>query len=143
MVVVFGKKEKEALYQDALFVRQKVFVEEQHVPVEEEVDSFEDEAVHFVLYDQNKPVGAGRFRMLDEAIGKIERICVLSDYRNKGAGRLIMERIEQFAKEHGVTKAKLNAQTHAEPFYKKLGYETISDVFIDAGIPHVTMIKTL
>ncbi|MCZ0756183.1 GNAT family N-acetyltransferase [Anoxybacillus sp. J5B_2022] len=143
MKIVFGKKEEEALYQDALYVRRLVFVEEQHVPVEEEIDHFEDEAIHFVLYDETKPVGAGRLRLLDEATSKIERICVLHDYRKKGIGRLLMEHIEQVAKQHGAAKAKLNAQTHAEPFYKKLGYETISDVFLDAGIPHVTMVKIL
>ncbi|WP_027408879.1 GNAT family N-acetyltransferase [Anoxybacteroides tepidamans] len=143
MHVVFGRKGDESLYQDALSIREKVFVIEQNVPVEEEIDSFEEEATHFVLYDGNKPVGAGRFRLLEEGIGKIERICVLPDYRSKGAGRLIMEGIERFASECGVKKTKLNAQTHAEAFYSKLGYETVSDVFMDAGIPHVTMVKKL
>jgi len=142
MNVMFGKK-REALYEDALYVRHLVFVNEQHVPPEEEIDEFEDEALHFVLYDETKPIGAGRFRLLDETTAKIERICVLPAARKTGAGRLLMEHIEQVAKQHGATKAKLNAQTHAEPFYKKLGYETISDVFLDAGIPHVTMVKTL
>jgi predicted GNAT family N-acyltransferase len=143
MEVVFGKKHDLSLYNDAISIRKKVFVEEQRVPEEEEVDQFEQEAIHFVLYDSEKPIGAGRFRMLADGIGKIERICVLQDYRNRGAGRLIMESIEQFAKEKGVPKVKLNAQTHAESFYQKLGYETVSDVFMDAGIPHVTMVKQL
>jgi predicted GNAT family N-acyltransferase len=140
MKVVFGNSEK--LWNDAVSVRRAVFVEEQHVPEELEIDEFENEATHFVLYDGEKAVGAGRFRTID-SIGKIERICVLPDYRNRGAGRLIMESIEQFARENGITKAKLNAQTHAEHFYEKLGYKTVSDIFMDAGIPHVTMIKQL
>ncbi|HZG61428.1 MAG TPA: GNAT family N-acetyltransferase [Anoxybacillus sp.] len=140
MKVVFGNSEK--LWNDAVSVRRAVFVEEQHVPEEEEIDEFENEATHFVLYDGERAVGAGRFRTID-GIGKIERICVLSDYRNRGAGRLIMESIEQFARETGIAKAKLNAQTHAERFYEKLGYKTVSDIFMDAGIPHVTMIKQL
>jgi len=142
MNVMFGKK-GEALYEDALYVRRLVFVDEQRVPLEEEIDQFEDEALHFVLYDETNPIGAGRFRLLDQTTAKIERICVLPTARKTGAGRLLMEHIEQVAKQHGAKKAKLNAQTHAELFYKKLGYETISDVFLDAGIPHVTMIKTL
>jgi predicted GNAT family N-acyltransferase len=140
MKVVFGNSEK--LWNDAVSVRRAVFVEEQHVPEEMEIDEFENEATHFVLYDGERAVGAGRFRTID-GIGKIERICVLPDYRNRGAGRLIMESIEQFARENGIAKAKLNAQTHAEHFYQKLGYETVSDIFMDAGIPHVTMIKQL
>jgi predicted GNAT family N-acyltransferase len=95
-----------------------------------------------VLYDDGKPIGAGRFRIVDHGLGKIERICVLPQYRGRGAGKLIMEAIERFAKQQGVPKLKLNAQTHAESFYEKLGYKTVSDVFMEAGIPHVTMVKT-
>jgi predicted GNAT family N-acyltransferase len=140
MKVMFGNNEM--LWNDAVTVRRKVFVEEQQVPEEEEIDQFESESTHFVLYDEGQPVGAGRFRTID-GVGKIERICVLPHYRSRGAGRLIMESIEQFAKEKGIAKAKLNAQTHAEHFYQKLGYETVSDIFMDAGIPHVTMVKEL
>ncbi|MEH7238290.1 GNAT family N-acetyltransferase [Bacillus sp. JJ1562] len=127
---------------DAFTVRKVVFVDEQNVPLEEEIDQFEDEATHIVLYDNNEPVGAGRFRVLD-GYGKVERICVLASHRKKGAGNVIMQRMEDISKERGISKLKLNAQTHAENFYKKLGYETVSCLFMDAGIPHVTMIKKL
>ncbi|TDL80591.1 GNAT family N-acetyltransferase [Peribacillus frigoritolerans] len=129
--------------QDAYDVRTKVFVEEQQVPEEEEIDQFEREASHVVLYDGDKPVGAGRFRILN-GIGKIERICVLPDYRSKGAGKIIMEKLEEIAVSKEMQTLKLNAQTHAEPFYEKLGYHTISkETFLDAGIPHVTMVKEI
>ncbi|WP_054635143.1 GNAT family N-acetyltransferase [Thalassobacillus sp. C254] len=124
---------------DAYNVRFNVFVEEQKVPEEEEIDEFEEEAVHFVAYDQDKPIGAGRFREV-EGVGKVERICVLADYRHTGAGRLLMEAIEAFAKEQRVN-LKLNAQTRAKGFYEKLGYHVTSGEFMDAGIPHVEMKK--
>ncbi|WP_453990396.1 GNAT family N-acetyltransferase [Bacillus nitroreducens] len=127
---------------DAFTVRKVVFVDEQKVPLEEEIDQFEDEATHIVLYDDNEPVGAGRFRVLD-GYGKVERICVLASHRKKGAGNIIMHKMEEIAKERGISKLKLNAQTQAENFYKKLGYETVSGIFMDAGIPHVTMIKEM
>jgi predicted GNAT family N-acyltransferase len=142
MNVAIGKKSDTPLYNDALLVRRIVFIEEQHVSEEEEIDEFEQEATHFVLYDDGKPIGAGRFRIVDHGLGKIERICVLPQYRGRGAGKLIMKTIERFAKQQGVPKVKLNAQTHAESFYQKLGYKTVSDVFMEAGIPHVTMVKT-
>lgn len=126
---------------DAFFVRKAVFIDEQQVAVEEEIDEYEDCSVHFVLYnDQNQPVGAGRFRELD-GYGKVERICVLPTYRQSGAGHNIMKAIEEYASQHGVQKLKLNAQTHAIPFYEKLGYHIISEEFLDAGIPHRTMVK--
>ena len=126
--------------EDAYSVRRIVFVDEQQVPEEEEIDQFEDDATHIVLYDNEVPVGAARLRILD-GIGKLERICVLSSSRKNGAGKLLVNKLEELAIEQGVSKLKLNSQTHAIPFYDRLGYETVSDVFMDAGILHVTMIK--
>jgi len=143
MNIAIGTTNDRSLYEDALHVRRLVFIEEQNVPEEEEIDEFEQESLHFVLYDDEKPVAAGRLRFIDEGVGKIERICVLPSYRGRGAGRMMMKAIEQHAKTTGASKVKLNAQTHAEPFYQKLGYETVSDIFMDAGIPHVAMVKPL
>jgi predicted GNAT family N-acyltransferase len=129
--------------EDAYKVRRAVFVHEQQVPEEEEIDQFEDESVHVVLYDDNEqPVGAARIRMIDN-IGKLERICVLSSSRKKGAGMLLVNKLEEIAASQGIKKFKLNSQTHAISFYERLGYKTVSDVFMDAGTPHVTMIKEL
>lgn len=127
--------------EDAFSVRKKVFIEEQKVPAEEELDQYENECTHFVLYNGAQPAGAGRFRVVD-GYGKVERICVLKEHRKSGAGRSIMNEIENFALEKGLTKLKLNAQTQAIPFYSGLGYETVSEEFLDAGIPHRTMVKS-
>lgn len=134
------KTEQELL--DAFSVRKIVFVEEQKVPEEEEIDQFEDDATHFVLYNEGVAVGAGRFRILD-GIGKVERICVLKETRGTGAGKEIMLGIEEYAKGIQVLSLKLNAQTQAIPFYEGLGYKVVSEEFMDAGIPHKTMKKTL
>jgi len=139
-IIVRTDKELE----DAFYVRKTVFVEEQHVPMEEEIDEFEQESVHFVLYDDNQnPIGAGRYRSFDE-YGKVERICILKDSRKGGAGKAVMNKIEEYAKSKGAPALKLNAQTQAIPFYSKLGYEVLSqEEFLDAGIPHKTMYKSL
>ncbi|MGE8205276.1 GNAT family N-acetyltransferase [Heyndrickxia sp. NPDC080065] len=128
--------------EDAFKIRKTVFVEEQQVSIEEEIDEFEDSAVHFVLYDKDDAVGAGRFRIVDSK-GKVERICIIPTYRGKGAGKLIMDAIQNYASNQDIQVLKLNAQTHAIPFYEKLGYEVVSDEFMDAGIPHKTMEKRL
>ena len=127
---------------DAFSIRKTVFVEEQNVPLEEEIDQFEDEAVHFVLYNDGSPIGAGRFRVVD-GYGKVERICVLKEARKTGAGNAIMNGIEEHAREQGLHNLKLNAQTQAIPFYARLGYEVVSEEFLDAGIPHKTMMKEM
>ncbi|WP_096435645.1 GNAT family N-acetyltransferase [Alteribacter populi] len=134
--VVQSAKEKE----DAYFVRRVVFVDEQQVPEEEEIDQYEQDAIHFVAYDEQKPVGAGRLRILDD-IGKVERICVLKEYRKRGVGDLLMKKIEEEVTRHSIEELKLNAQTSAETFYTKLGYKVFSGEFFDAGIPHVAMKK--
>lgn len=134
--------ENEQELNDAFSVRKTVFVGEQHVPEEEEIDQFEDSATHFVLYHEGTPVGAGRFRIFND-YGKVERICVLKKARKCGAGKAIMMKIEQFALAQGLHQLKLNAQTHAIPFYAELGYEVVSEEFLDAGMPHKTMIKKI
>ncbi|MBM7702524.1 GNAT family N-acetyltransferase [Metabacillus iocasae] len=140
MNILIADNEKQR--NDAYAVRKQVFVDEQNVPIEEEIDQHEDEAAHIVVYDQDQPVGAGRFRVVD-GYGKVERICVLSSHRKYGVGKQIMLYMEQVASAHDVHKLKLNAQTQAEGFYQKLGYETVSGEFLDAGIPHVTMVRSL
>ncbi|MFT8321089.1 MAG: GNAT family N-acetyltransferase [Bacillus sp. (in: firmicutes)] len=140
MEVIVVKTDKEL--EDAFFVRRTVFVNEQQVPEEEEIDQFEQESVHFVLYDHDKPVGAGRYRIIDE-YGKMERICILKENRKGGSGKTLMNKMEEYAVKNGASALKLNAQTQAIPFYSKLGYEVISDEFLDAGIPHKTMLKKI
>src|SRR5699024_8312914 len=125
---------------DAYHVRTVVFIEEQGVSEEEEYDALDEEAIHFVGYQDGTPVAASRMRFLDE-YAKLERVCIIKEERGKGYGRDIILFMEQIAKEKGYNASKLNGQTYAEPFYQKLGYETISGEFMDAGIPHVAMKK--
>ncbi|WP_026571082.1 MULTISPECIES: GNAT family N-acetyltransferase [Sediminibacillus] len=132
----------EAEQKQAYQVRNTVFVEEQNVPAELEIDDLEEKAVHFVGYENEKPVAASRLRFVD-SYGKLERICVLKEYRGRSFGSQIIKEMEAAIRENGFQKSKLNAQTHAEEFYKSLGYQTVSGEFMDAGIPHVTMIKEL
>jgi predicted GNAT family N-acyltransferase len=134
--------ENEKELEDAFSVRRTVFIDEQNVPEEEEIDQYEEDAVHFVSYQEGSPIAAGRFRVVD-GYGKVERICVLRSARKTGAGKAIMNKIEAYAIEKGLHKFKLNAQTHAIPFYAGLGYEAVSEEFLDAGIPHKTMIKKI
>ena len=141
MKAVIVKTDKQL--EDAFYVRKTVFVEEQHVPMEEELDEFEQDSIHIVLYDEEQtPIGAGRYRSFEE-YGKVERICILKTSRKGGAGKAVMNKIEEYALSQGAPALKLNAQTHAIPFYNKLGYEVISEEFMDAGIPHRTMLKKL
>ncbi|SOC42785.1 GNAT family N-acetyltransferase [Ureibacillus acetophenoni] len=129
----------------AFDIRKEVFVKEQGVPLEDEFDEFDqldDRCGHILVYYNNQAVGTGRLRIVDE-YGKLERICLLEEFRKLGLGKVIVQALEEIAKEIGVTKVKLHGQTHAEGFYQNLGYETASDVFMEDGIPHVLMTKQL
>ncbi len=127
---------------DAFRVRKMVFVKEQGVAEEVELDEYDDVADHVLAYTDNEPVGTGRVRIVDH-MAKLERICVLADYRKHSLGKAIMKELESIAIDRGVTKAKLHGQVQAAPFYEKLGYEIASTVFMEENIPHVKMVKNL
>ncbi|MEB9303857.1 GNAT family N-acetyltransferase, partial [Bacillus cereus] len=63
--------------------------------------------------------------------------------RTYGLGKVIIQTLEELARNEQVTKVKLHGQTQAEGFYKKLDYETSSDIFMEDGIPHILMTKML
>lgn len=136
----------EAEKEDAFTVRRVVFIEEQQVPEEIEMDHFDERnspTVHFVATKGTEPVGAARLRTYAEGVGKVERVAVKASERGTGLGRAIMEVLEQTARDHGYAKLKLNAQCHAQHFYEKLGYAQIGEIFVEAGIDHIAMEKKL
>ena len=140
--IVTNEQEK----QDALDVRRFVFIEEQEVPEDPEIDEFDEpgaRTTHFVAYSEATPVGAGRFRTYKEGVGKVERVAVMKSQRGTGLGAQLMKGIEEEASRQGFGKLKLNAQCHAQRFYEKLGYEPVGEVFEEAGIDHIAMEKNL
>lgn len=140
MEVIIAKTEKEKA--DAFSIRKTVFVEEQNVPLELEMDELDEVATHFVLYNSDVPIGAARLRPIGTS-GKIERVCLLAPYRRRGLGKYLMEQIIEYARKKGYSKVILHAQTRAIPFYEKLGFTVTSGEFMDAGIPHRVMEKPL
>ncbi|MED0681311.1 GNAT family N-acetyltransferase [Aneurinibacillus thermoaerophilus] len=133
--------------QQALAVRRQVFIEEQNVPEEIEWDEYDHQSadtLHVLALDENgNAVGTGRLRPYGEGIGKIERVAIVSSCRRSGLGRLLMEKLEAEAKASGYHTLKLNAQVHAKPFYERLGYKAHGETFMEAGIEHIAMIKSV
>jgi len=128
---------------DAYAVRFTVFVEEQGVDPEIEVDEYEDDATHFVAYHDGEPVGAARLREPEPGVGKVERLAVLKSHRGEGLGRQLMEAVEREAERWGLERLTLHGQLRVADFYEHLGYEQVSDEFDEAGIPHVEMEKSI
>lgn len=129
--------------ESAYSIRKKVFVEEQQVPLELEMDEYDKEAIHFLCTNElNEPIGTSRLRFID-SYGKLERICVLKPYRGQSYGKQIIKRMEAEITARGYKNAKLNAQAYASAFYEQLGYQIVSEPFYDANIVHVAMKKQL
>lgn len=120
-----------------------MFVKEQGVPLSLELDEYDDTSSHFVVYKGDSPIGAGRIRETNARTGKVERVCVLPEYRGLHLGKLIMQALENHGAQQGYEKIVLNAQSYAIPFYENLGYTITSPEFMDADIPHRSMEKNI
>jgi predicted GNAT family N-acyltransferase len=117
-------------------VRTAVFVREQKVPVELELDGRDPDCRHVLALDgSGRPVGAGR--MLPD--GHIGRVAVLADYRGRGIGRRMLELLIEIAGEMRLEQVKLGAQMAAIGFYERLGFVAYGGIFMDAGLPHRMM----
>ena len=130
------------IYKDALALRKEVFVFEQQVPLELEIDN-EQEAIHFGLYDANLPQATVRLLPKERQVYKIQRMAVKKEARKKGFGRMIMTFVEEYAKENQIHELVLGAQTQAIPFYQSLNYTVFGDEYLDAGIKHFDMNKQM
>lgn len=118
-------------------IREAVFVVEQAVPPEQEWDADDAEALHFLAFDGDYPVGTARL----QADGRIGRVSVLREWRGLGVGDALLHAVLEEAARRGLQQQTLSAQTQAVPFYQRLGFEVISDEFLEAGIPHVDMLR--
>ena len=144
MKVVHTKDTMSAIYLDAVRIRNQVFVGEQGVPPEREIDQDEAYCIHFVLYsDEQEAKGTVRLLPLENGQIKVQRMAILAQYRQQGLGQILIREAEDFAKKQGFDTVKLGAQLSAIPFYEKLDYHPYGEIFEDAGIQHVNMKKTL
>ena len=134
MRIELGDWETMRLWAEPL--RFAVFVEEQNVPAEVELDSFDVLSVHAVVFDASgDAVGTGR--LLPD--GHIGRMAVAQSARRAGVGSALLIALMDEARRSGHAQALLSAQTHATGFYRKHGYSVQGSEYDDAGIPHVDM----
>lgn len=128
-------------------IRKEVFVDEQGVSVDEEIDEYDvspEACRHVLMTEGGEPIAAARWRPYDEKTAKLQRVAVLKRLRGQGLGRELILFMERDAKEQGFEATVLDGQCQAETFYRKLGYEVISEEpFYDAGILHIRMKKKL
>jgi predicted GNAT family N-acyltransferase len=123
-------------------IRKTVFVEEQAVPLELELDEYDATATHFLLRDGDMPQATAR--LLDKhGLAKIGRVAVLREARGRGLGLFLMQAVLDEARRRGFTESVLDSQTYAIPFYARVGFVAEGEEFDDAGIPHFLMRRRL
>ena len=126
---------------DAAFaVRDAVFVQEQGVPLEMEVDEFDPLSRH-LLVRATDGTAIGTARLLPD--GHLGRIAVLASWRGKGVGRALMDGLLDMAQQAGLAHLALHAQTQAAGFYRAFGFVATGDAFMEAGIPHILMTRSV
>lgn len=146
-VVAVREARTEAEWRAVQGIRQRVFIDEQGCPPEEEWDEHDDPAkrgslTHHLLGTLNGlPVGCARWRRV-EAYAKLERFAVLAPARGKGVGRALVAQALTNARNKGLRRFVLHAQTHATGLYAPFGFEPTGETFTEAGIEHVKMTLT-
>jgi predicted GNAT family N-acyltransferase len=128
---------------DAYSIRKRVFVEEQGVPEEMELDEFDLNARHALAYADSECIGTARLVTLSGSVGSIGRIgrmAVLPKYRCQGVGRRLLEASLKAAQSQDIKQVELHAQVSVIPFYEQFGFIAQGDVYDEAGIPHRDMI---
>ena len=145
MITILETKEELNL---GFALRIEVFVKEQNVPMELELDEKDnsENTVHIGFFDNNKLIGVARLIDLDKDVIHIGRVVIDKEYRGQGIGRELIIGCENIAQQ--ILKRKiiieLSAQIQAENFYKSLGYNRVNDIiYLDAGIEHVDMMKEI
>jgi predicted GNAT family N-acyltransferase len=123
----------------ALAIRIRVFVREQRVPAEIELDRDDQEAMHFLATQSGKAVGTARL-VIKHGAAKIGRMAVLKSYRRQGIGAALLKRALVAARRLRAGKIYLHAQVAVVGFYEKMGFHAVGKVFDEAGIGHRKMV---
>ncbi|MCC2643244.1 MAG: putative Acetyltransferase, family, partial [Nitrospira sp.] len=121
-------------------IREAVFIVEQAVPEELEWDGLDPFCAHALAWnDLGDAIGTARM----QAKGTIGRMAVLKDWRNRGVGRALLQRLLDLAAKQGLSRVTLSAQIHAIGFYQRARFHVVGEPFMDAGIPHRLMVRDL
>jgi predicted GNAT family N-acyltransferase len=127
----------------ALEVRRQVFVEEQDIAPELELDGKDGEALHMVVVSEDRVIGTARVMFADGRQAKIERMAVLKSHRRQGIGKGIVSFLLKELNRRLIKQAVLHAQLPVAAFYRSCGFVETGSAFVEAGIEHIKMIKQL
>jgi predicted GNAT family N-acyltransferase len=126
----------------ALALRNEVFVGEQGVPLDEEVDERDAGALHLVAVRDGSVVGTCRLVAAGDTV-RLGRMAVAREARGRGVAAMLLAEADARALGLGARRMALGAQTAATGLYERAGYRASGERFLDAGIEHVMMEKRL
>ncbi|MBU3594722.1 GNAT family N-acetyltransferase [Polynucleobacter sp. 71A-WALBACH] len=129
--------------QEAYSIRKNVFIQEQGVPEEMEIDEHDLTAQHALAYMGSQCIGTARLVTLPGNIGRIGRMAVLPDYRRQGIGMQLLSTLLELSKSLGITQLELHAQLSAIAFYEQFGFIVQGEIYQEAGIEHRDMILSI
>lgn len=123
-------------------LREEVFVVEQHVPIQIELDEHDDRATHLIVRLGSDLIGTARL-VVDGSLGKIGRMAIQYAYRRNKVGHALMDHLVRLARDKGLTRLVLHAQEQTVAFYRKMGFQPEGPAFQEAGISHRKMVRSL
>ncbi|MCO6524875.1 MAG: GNAT family N-acetyltransferase [Candidatus Schmidhempelia sp.] len=140
MEIKYAIGKQSPLINDALSIRQQVFIKEQGFNPLLEIDKYDDVALHIVAYTNNEPVGVARLIFKENGKAKIGRVAVLKAYRQSGVGKQLIEFLINYAQQHHLSELNLSSQLQAKHFYTKLGFQPQSEVYLEEEVEHISMV---
>lgn len=126
---------------DALEIRKKVFIEEQGVDKNIELDNKDSSCYHLIVYDKDIPVGTCRLSIYDNNY-LIGRVAVIKEYRGQAFGDFIMKMAIRKSFDMGAKEVIVHAQLRVKEFYEKLGFSEFGKTYKEADILHINMKRT-
>jgi predicted GNAT family N-acyltransferase len=131
-------------WQQARAIRERVFIDEQDCPPEEEWDGHDETSRHVLGRVEGAAVATARWRAVpheEEIVAKLERFAVLPDHREQGYGTQLVQSVLDDARRAGFDTFLVHAQAHLEDWYADLGFASTGRTFEEVGIPHVEMVR--
>ena len=138
--------ENENDLKECLKIRNEVFIKEKNVPKEIEVDYYDilnEICNHFLIKYEDKNIGTFRCVYEDDNTIKLQRFCLIKEFRNLGIGKKSLNYIENYYKSKNLKYITLNSKYNVSKFYEKCGYKKISKTFIEANVKHIKMKKNI
>ena len=124
---------------DAIRLRIDVFIKEQRCEPGWEPDEEDKTSKHYIALVGNKIVGTARVRQSKRGETKIERMVIDKRYRGKDIGEGLVRYIIIQTKKLKPKRIWMQAQVHAQTFYEKCGFRTISKPYDLWGVQHIDM----